>query len=287
VPHWERRESQAIPLELACPNREYHRSQEVRNTTGHRGPARASPGALPPRSSRSRRPAAQARDAAWRRARKRASIWIVAGAPGRGGGEPRPRRAGSAGALEGESADRNRTRSRSERHLRPAPVVRSPCRRDRKRTKREPHFCPRRESYLRSSTDRIAFLPNNAQRELDADRMLVLMHHGGRGKTSGLEVGQFNSDGANVFHIRTQASYSRRLSLAINGRNRAASSRLIGLPRSIRSSSASRTAKRRSPRPRAASSSLAGLHGHGPIANICSYSGQGRARLRDSGQAAA
>jgi hypothetical protein len=32
--------------------------------------------------------------------------------------------------------------------------------------------------------------------------MLVLMHHCGRGKTSGLEVGQFKSEGANVFHIR-------------------------------------------------------------------------------------
>jgi hypothetical protein len=39
-------------------------------------------------------------------------------------------------------------------------------------------------------------------RELDAERVLVLSHHSGRGKRSGLEVAQFNEEGAGVFHIR-------------------------------------------------------------------------------------
>jgi ketosteroid isomerase-like protein len=37
-------------------------------------------------------------------------------------------------------------------------------------------------------------------RELDGDRVLVLMHGGGRGKGSGLEVVRAN--GANLFHLR-------------------------------------------------------------------------------------
>jgi ketosteroid isomerase-like protein len=37
-------------------------------------------------------------------------------------------------------------------------------------------------------------------RELDDERVLVLHHRGGRGKTSGLELGQL-SRGANVFHL--------------------------------------------------------------------------------------
>ena len=32
--------------------------------------------------------------------------------------------------------------------------------------------------------------------------MLVLTHRVGRGKTSGLEVGQMRTQGANVFHVR-------------------------------------------------------------------------------------
>jgi ketosteroid isomerase-like protein len=38
-------------------------------------------------------------------------------------------------------------------------------------------------------------------RELDSERVLVLMRHGGRGKTSGLEVEQLKTEGANVFHV--------------------------------------------------------------------------------------
>lgn len=39
-------------------------------------------------------------------------------------------------------------------------------------------------------------------RELDGERVLVFMRHGGRGKTSGVEVEQLDRRGANLFHIR-------------------------------------------------------------------------------------
>ncbi len=39
-------------------------------------------------------------------------------------------------------------------------------------------------------------------RALDEERVLVLMHFRGRGKTSGLEVGDIQMKGANVFHVR-------------------------------------------------------------------------------------
>jgi len=39
-------------------------------------------------------------------------------------------------------------------------------------------------------------------RELDDERVLVLVHAGGRGKASGLEVGQLGGHGANLFHVR-------------------------------------------------------------------------------------
>jgi ketosteroid isomerase-like protein len=39
-------------------------------------------------------------------------------------------------------------------------------------------------------------------RELDGERVLVLYHLTGRGKTSGLELGQLRSRGASVFHVR-------------------------------------------------------------------------------------
>jgi ketosteroid isomerase-like protein len=42
----------------------------------------------------------------------------------------------------------------------------------------------------------------NEYRELDADRVLVLTRWGGRGKTSGLELGQMTTNSAVVFHIR-------------------------------------------------------------------------------------
>jgi ketosteroid isomerase-like protein len=39
-------------------------------------------------------------------------------------------------------------------------------------------------------------------RALDDERVLVLMHFSGRGKTSGLEVGDIQMKGANLFQIR-------------------------------------------------------------------------------------
>jgi ketosteroid isomerase-like protein len=39
-------------------------------------------------------------------------------------------------------------------------------------------------------------------RELDGERVLVLVHFGGRGKTSGLEVARMRTKGANLFHVR-------------------------------------------------------------------------------------
>ena len=39
-------------------------------------------------------------------------------------------------------------------------------------------------------------------RELDADRVLVPYHRSGRGKASGLEIGQLQSRGASLFHVR-------------------------------------------------------------------------------------
>jgi ketosteroid isomerase-like protein len=38
-------------------------------------------------------------------------------------------------------------------------------------------------------------------RELDGERVLVLVHQSGRGKASGLEIGQMRSKGASLFHI--------------------------------------------------------------------------------------
>jgi ketosteroid isomerase-like protein len=39
-------------------------------------------------------------------------------------------------------------------------------------------------------------------RELDDERVLVLAHASGRGRTSGLEVGQMRTKGASLFHVR-------------------------------------------------------------------------------------
>ncbi len=39
-------------------------------------------------------------------------------------------------------------------------------------------------------------------RELDGERVLVLIHRSARGKTSGLELGQIGTRGAQLFHIR-------------------------------------------------------------------------------------
>ena len=39
-------------------------------------------------------------------------------------------------------------------------------------------------------------------RELDGERVLVLIHRQGRGKTSGLELGQMQTKNAVLFHVR-------------------------------------------------------------------------------------
>jgi hypothetical protein len=39
-------------------------------------------------------------------------------------------------------------------------------------------------------------------RELDGERVLVLNHWSGRGKTSGVEIGQIQSQAAALFHVR-------------------------------------------------------------------------------------
>jgi ketosteroid isomerase-like protein len=39
-------------------------------------------------------------------------------------------------------------------------------------------------------------------RELDNERVLVLIRRGGRGKTSGLDLEQIHARGANLFHVR-------------------------------------------------------------------------------------
>ena len=39
-------------------------------------------------------------------------------------------------------------------------------------------------------------------REVDPERVLVFMHHGGLGNTSGLNVDRLKTEGANLFHVR-------------------------------------------------------------------------------------
>ena len=39
-------------------------------------------------------------------------------------------------------------------------------------------------------------------REIDDERVLVLLYVSGRGKTSGLQIGEIGTKGANLFHIR-------------------------------------------------------------------------------------
>jgi ketosteroid isomerase-like protein len=39
-------------------------------------------------------------------------------------------------------------------------------------------------------------------REIDSERVLVIVKHSGRGKTSGLEIAEIPEGGANLFHIR-------------------------------------------------------------------------------------
>jgi hypothetical protein len=38
--------------------------------------------------------------------------------------------------------------------------------------------------------------------EIDGERILVFVHKSGRGKTSGMEIGQMPTNAANLFHIR-------------------------------------------------------------------------------------
>jgi ketosteroid isomerase-like protein len=38
-------------------------------------------------------------------------------------------------------------------------------------------------------------------REIDGERVLVLDHYSGRGKTSGLEMGELGAKGAHLFHV--------------------------------------------------------------------------------------
>jgi ketosteroid isomerase-like protein len=45
-----------------------------------------------------------------------------------------------------------------------------------------------------------------AYRELDDERVLALAHFSGRGKTSGLDVGQMRAKGACLFHLRDGGS---------------------------------------------------------------------------------
>jgi hypothetical protein len=39
-------------------------------------------------------------------------------------------------------------------------------------------------------------------RELDNERVLVLLHLSGRGKTSGVQLGEIRTDAMNLFHVR-------------------------------------------------------------------------------------
>jgi ketosteroid isomerase-like protein len=39
-------------------------------------------------------------------------------------------------------------------------------------------------------------------RELDSERVLAFVRYSGRGKKSGLDVGQMRAKGANLFHVR-------------------------------------------------------------------------------------
>jgi ketosteroid isomerase-like protein len=39
-------------------------------------------------------------------------------------------------------------------------------------------------------------------REIDAERVLVSLHYGGRGRTSGLDLRQMQTKAANLFHVR-------------------------------------------------------------------------------------
>ena len=79
-------------------------------------------------------------------------------------------------------------------------------------------------------------------RELDAERVLVLVHFTARGKTSGLERGQMRAKGAELFHIRggkvtrAVAYWDRGRALADLGRTPEFSPRCLRRPRLPRAS---------------------------------------------------
>ena len=67
-------------------------------------------------------------------------------------------------------------------------------------------------------------------RELDDERVLVLFHPTGRGKTSGLELGPMGSKAATLFHVR--GSKVKRLVIYLDGDNALANLGLAPEPRS-------------------------------------------------------
>ena len=69
-------------------------------------------------------------------------------------------------------------------------------------------------------------------RELDGERVLVLLHLSGRGKTSGVELGEMRTKAANLFHVR--GGKVTRLVLYAGPRARPRRARPVGARRSRR-----------------------------------------------------
>ena len=61
---------------------------------------------------------------------------------------------------------------------------------------------PSRSSRCRRRTWNSFVLSTRLGSVLDSERVLVLGRFGGRGRTSGVEIGQIWTQGASVFHIR-------------------------------------------------------------------------------------
>jgi ketosteroid isomerase-like protein len=76
--------------------------------------------------------------------------------------------------------------------------------------------------------------------ELDDERILVLFHRSGRGKTSGLEVGELRAEGTSLFHLR-DGKVTRQVHYFDRGRGLAD----LGLGSAIRSAPAGRGGRRR------------------------------------------